>query len=115
MRQHLRTAKSSSQRAESRKAESPILKRTITKCSPDDAILKHISRQPRHQAGYKQLVREMGLHGAERHALDGHLQKLVKSGQLIALDSSRYALPQAAADKNLIADASPCTATDSVS
>jgi ribonuclease R len=69
----------------------------------DAAILKHISRQPRHQAGYKQLVREMGLHGAERHALDGHLQKLVKSGQLIALDSSRYALPQAAADKNLIA------------
>jgi ribonuclease R len=27
----------------------------------------------------------------------------VKSGQLMALDSSRYALPQAAADKNLIA------------
>ncbi len=69
----------------------------------DAAILKHITRQPRNQAGYKQLVREMGLHGAERHALDGYLRKLVKSGQLIALDSSRYALPQAAADKNLIA------------
>ncbi len=69
----------------------------------DAAILKHIARQAKHQAGYKQLVREMGLHGAERHALDGHLQKMVKAGQLIAIDSSRYALPQAAADKNLIA------------
>ena len=69
----------------------------------DAAILKHIARQSKHQAGYKQLVRELGLHGAERNALEGHLQRLVKSGQLIAIDSSRYALPQAAADKNLIA------------
>jgi ribonuclease R len=69
----------------------------------DAAILEHIARQSKHQAGYKQLVRELGLHGAERNALEGHLQKLVKSGQLIAIDSSRYALPQAAADKNLIA------------
>jgi ribonuclease R len=69
----------------------------------DATILKHIGRQSKHQAGYKQLIRELGLHGAERDALQGHLQKLVKSGQLIAIDSSRYALPQAAADKNLIA------------
>ena len=69
----------------------------------DAAILKHIARQSKHQAGYKQLVRELGLHGAERNALEGHLQRLVKSGELIAIDSSRYALPQAAADKNLIA------------
>jgi ribonuclease R len=69
----------------------------------DTTILKHIARQPKRQAGYKQLVRELGLHGEERHELNDHLQKLVKSGQLIPIDSDRFQLPQAAADKNLIA------------
>ena len=69
----------------------------------DSIILSHIARQSKRQAGYKQLVRELGLHGEERHKLNDHLQKLVKSGQLIPIDSDRYQLPQAAADKNLIA------------
>ncbi len=69
----------------------------------DATILKHIARQPKHQAGYKQLVRELGVHGGERRELNDHLQKLVKSGALIPIDSDRYALPQAAADKNLVA------------
>jgi ribonuclease R len=69
----------------------------------DTAILTHIARQPKRQAGYKQLVRELGLHGEERRDLNDHLQTLVKRGALIPLDSDRYALPQAAADKNLIA------------
>src|SRR3954464_1055753 len=69
----------------------------------DSAILKHIARQSKRQAGYKQLVRELGLHGEERRELNDHLLKLVKSGALIPVDSDRYALPQAAADKNLVA------------
>jgi ribonuclease R len=69
----------------------------------DSVILKHIARQPKHAAGFKQLVRELGLHGAERNALDALLRKLVGSGALIQDDSDRYALPQAAADKNLVA------------
>jgi ribonuclease R len=69
----------------------------------DTAILKHIARQSKRQAGYKQLVRELGLHGHERRELSDHLEKLVKSGQLIPIDSDHYQLPQAAADKNLIA------------
>jgi ribonuclease R len=69
----------------------------------DTAILTHIARQPKRQAGYKQLVRELGLHGEERRDLNDHLQTLVKRGALIPLDSDRYQLAQAAADKNLIA------------
>ena len=61
----------------------------------DSIILKHIARQPKRAAGFKQLVRELGLHGAERNALDGLLRKLVSSGALIQDDSDRYALPQA--------------------
>jgi ribonuclease R len=68
----------------------------------DSTILKHIARQPKRTAGFKQLVRELGLHGDERRELDARLQKLTASGALIAVDSDRYALPQAAADKNLV-------------
>ncbi|MGC1371818.1 MAG: RNB domain-containing ribonuclease, partial [Candidatus Sulfotelmatobacter sp.] len=68
----------------------------------DSTILKHIARQPRRSAGFKQLVRELGLHGDARRDLDAQLEKLVASGQLLQLNSDRYALPQAAADKNLV-------------
>src|SRR5271170_3939735 len=68
----------------------------------DSTILKHIARQPKRAAGFKQLVRELGLHRDARGELDGHLQKLVTTGELIQLNSDRYALPQTAADKNLV-------------
>jgi ribonuclease R len=66
----------------------------------DSAILKHIARQPKRSAGFKQLVRELGLHGSARGELDSRLQKLVTSGDLVQINSDRYALPQPAADKN---------------
>ena len=69
---------------------------------PDSAILKHIAKQPKRTAGFKQLVRELALHGDERRELNDRLRKMVASGALIALDSDRYALPQAAADRNLV-------------
>ena len=50
----------------------------------DSAILKHIARQPKRSAGFKQLVRELGLHGDERRDLNERLQKLVASGGLIS-------------------------------
>jgi ribonuclease R len=68
----------------------------------DSTILKHISRQPKRSAGFKQLVHELGLHGDARRDLDSQLQKLVASGQLIQAGSDRYALPQPAAEKNLV-------------
>jgi ribonuclease R len=69
----------------------------------DSTILKHIAKQAKHAAGFKQLVRELGLRGEERRELDSLLQKMVARGTLISVDSDRYALPAAAADKNLIA------------
>jgi ribonuclease R len=68
----------------------------------DSSILKHIAKQPKRTAGFKQLVRELGLHGDERRELNDHLQKLLASGALIAVDSDRFALPQEAGDKNLV-------------
>src|SRR5947207_11187331 len=69
----------------------------------DSLIMKKMQRQLKQTAGYKQLVRELGLHGDERLELSGRLQKLVSSGQLVAVDSDRYAIPQAATGKNLVA------------
>src|ERR1700726_1413176 len=66
----------------------------------DSTILKHVARQPKRSAGFKQLVRELGLHGNARGELDALLQKLVAAGDLIQLNSDRYAMPQVAADKN---------------
>ncbi|MGA8869178.1 MAG: ribonuclease R, partial [Candidatus Sulfotelmatobacter sp.] len=69
----------------------------------DSTILKHIARQPKRAAGFKQLIRELGLHGEDRTDLNNRLQNLADHGQLIQIDSDRYALPQAAADNNLVA------------
>jgi ribonuclease R len=66
----------------------------------DANILKHIARQPKRAAGFKQLVRELGLHGEAREELEARLEKLVEARELVQLNSDRYALPQPAADKN---------------
>ncbi|MBZ5706104.1 MAG: RNB domain-containing ribonuclease [Acidobacteriia bacterium] len=68
----------------------------------DAAILKKIEHQPKRTAGFKQLVRELGLHGDARRELAELLQHLVASGQLLQVDSERFALPHAAAGRNLV-------------
>ena len=68
----------------------------------DAAILKKIEHQPKRTAGFKQLVRDLGLHGDARRELAELLQRLVASGQLLQVDSERFALPQAAAGRNLL-------------
>jgi len=69
----------------------------------DSIILKKIGRQPRQTAGYKQLVRELGLHGDARKELLGRLQKMTARGELTQIDSDRYAIPRADSGKNLVA------------
>jgi ribonuclease R len=69
----------------------------------DSAILKLIARQPRRSAGFKQLVRELGLHGPARGDLHQRLHGLVAEGKLIAEETDRWALAAAPSDKNLVA------------
>jgi ribonuclease R len=68
----------------------------------DSTILRKIERQPKHTAGLKQLVREFGLHGEARRELSERLRSLVKKGELIQVDSDRYAMPQAKIGKNMV-------------
>src|SRR5690242_16975958 len=67
----------------------------------DSDILKKIARQPKHIAGFKQIVRELGVSGDARRELSERLHSLVTNNQLVQVDSDRYAIPQAAAGKNL--------------
>jgi ribonuclease R len=70
----------------------------------DSAILKHIERQPHQSAGFKQLVREMGLRGDERRQLAERLEALVKSALLVETGRDRFTLAaHAAARQNLVA------------
>jgi ribonuclease R len=70
----------------------------------DQAILTHLERQPHRSAGFKQLIREMGLRGSERQQLAERLQALVKSARLIETGRDRYTLAEhAAAHQNMIA------------
>ena len=67
----------------------------------DSDILKKIERQPKRLAGFKQLVRELGIRGDDRRVLAERLKHLAAMGQLVEVDSDRYAIPQAAAGKNM--------------
>jgi ribonuclease R len=67
----------------------------------DRAILDKIDRQPKQTAGYKQLVRELGLHGDQRGELNQRLERLVERGELVEIPGDRYAIPRAAG-RNLV-------------
>ena len=68
----------------------------------DSAILKKIEQQPKRSAGFKQLARELGLRGDGRRELTERLERLVAEGQLVQLDSDRYAMPKATGRNTLI-------------
>ena len=70
----------------------------------DSAIIKHIARQPKRSAGFKQLVRELGLHGDDRTNLNNSLHRLASEGKLLHVDADRWALASAgASESNLVA------------
>ncbi len=71
----------------------------------DRELIARIARSPGAKAGYKQLVRELGLGGGrERRLLVEQLARLTLSGRLSQLDRDQWALPRAAAaSQNLTA------------
>jgi ribonuclease R len=68
----------------------------------DSAILRHIARQPKKTASHKQLLRELGAKGDARRELTDRLYALVAKGELLQIDSDRYAIPQATKGRNLL-------------
>jgi ribonuclease R len=68
----------------------------------DSAILRHIARQPKQTASHKQLLRELGVKGEVRRELTDRLYALVSKGELLQVDSERYAIPQATKGRNML-------------
>jgi ribonuclease R len=68
----------------------------------DSAILRHIARQPKKTASHKQLLRELGVKGEARRELTDRLYALVSKGELLQVDSERYAIPQATKGRNML-------------
>jgi ribonuclease R len=68
----------------------------------DSAILRHIARQPKQTASHKQLLRELGVKGEARRELTDRLYALVGKGELLQVDSERYAIPQATKGRNML-------------
>ncbi|HEV2278026.1 MAG TPA: VacB/RNase II family 3'-5' exoribonuclease [Acidobacteriaceae bacterium] len=63
----------------------------------DRELLRHIARLPGGKAGYKQLVRELGLGGGqERRELREQLGRLTGTRQLSQIDGQHWSIPQAA-------------------
>ena len=70
----------------------------------DRELLRRIERSAGQRAGYKQLVRELGLGGGrERRMLVEQLDRMTARGELVKSDRDHWALPQAAARNNLLA------------
>ena len=66
---------------------------------PDSEILRHIRRQPKGTAGFKQLVRELGVRGTDRRDLAESLERLAAGGALTQVDSDRFAIPKTATNQ----------------
>src|SRR6202522_759468 len=70
----------------------------------DRELLHRIERSAGQRAGYKQLVRELGLGGGrERRMLLEQLDRMTKRGELVKSDRDHWALPQAVSHNNLVA------------
>src|SRR5580698_1759924 len=62
----------------------------------DRELGRHISRSPGQKAGYKQLVRELGLGGGgQRRELLEQLERMTLHGELIKVDREHWKIPSA--------------------
>src|SRR5271154_5777769 len=66
----------------------------------DRELMRLIERSPGHRAGYKQLIRELGLGGGrERRLLLEQLARITARGELVKVDSEQWSLPAATPEK----------------
>ena len=66
----------------------------------DRELMRLIERSPGHRAGYKQLIRELGLGGGrERRLLLEQLARITARGELVKVDSEQWSLPTATPEK----------------
>jgi ribonuclease R len=62
-------------------------------------LLHYITKQPRHMAGFKQIVHDLGLKGNERRNLEELLRDMTRRRRLVAIGKERWSLPLAASQE----------------
>ena len=73
----------------------------------DRELIRRIERSAGHRAGYKQLIRELGLGGGrERRLLLEQLARITARGELVRTNNEQWSLPAAAPEKTARATAS---------
>src|ERR1700748_3517608 len=66
----------------------------------DREVMRLIERSPGHRAGYKQLIRELGLGGGrERRLLLEQLARITARGELVKTEFEQWAIPGATFEK----------------
>ena len=65
-------------------------------------LLHYIGKQPRHMAGFKQIVHDFALKGRQRRDLEDLLRDLTRHRKLVAIGKERWSLPTAASNQNLV-------------
>lgn len=71
---------------------------------PSEAeVLRYIGRQPKHTAGFKQIVHDLAIKGRDRRDLAALLRGMTRQHKLAAIGKDRWALPTSASSQNLVA------------
>jgi ribonuclease R len=68
----------------------------------EQEILRYVARQPRHTAGFKQMIHDLGLKGRERRDLEPLLKGMTRRHKLVAIGKERWGLPTTASSQNLV-------------
>ncbi|HEV3041935.1 MAG TPA: RNB domain-containing ribonuclease [Candidatus Angelobacter sp.] len=68
----------------------------------EQEILRYIAKQPKHTAGFKQFIHDLGLKGKARRDLQTLLKEMTRRRKLVAIGKERWSLPTSASAQNLV-------------
>jgi ribonuclease R len=68
----------------------------------EQQILHYVTKQPKHMAGFKQLIHDLGLKGKDRRSLQQLLREMTRRRKLIAIGKERWGLPTSASNQDLV-------------
>ena len=68
----------------------------------EQQVLHYVSKQPKHMAGFKQLIHDLGLKGRDRRELQQLLREMTRRRKLIAIGKERWGLPTSASNQDLV-------------
>ncbi|HSM76602.1 MAG TPA: RNB domain-containing ribonuclease, partial [Bryobacteraceae bacterium] len=68
----------------------------------EQELLHYVSKQPRHMAGYKQILHDLGIRGKDRRPVEQLLRDMTRRKKLVAIGKGRWSLPTAASSQDLV-------------